>query len=279
MATRQVADATGLSPSNVRVIQSRALTKLRRYLEANGGYLDKRFRTIFPPALLALDKMRLLRRLGARAEGWLTAIRLGNPLEALSGPATVAGGLSHAFAAMILATGMTAGVLDPGPSPIQEASGAAPEKPVITSLEGNRTRQSDDGRGIDLAGRRHAPSASTGWQPVAHLPGTASTPPLSLRTGRPGGAVTGEEPLSQLTAAVEAESSPVDPVTKLTDQTAVERTTPDVVDAAETVTDDGSAQPNGDTIHVPETNGAVTEVPDDTVAEVAEEEPDSLLDG
>lgn len=59
--TTDVASGLDLSPANVRVIQFRALSKLRQHLENNGGVLDKRFRLNLwaPASLLAALRRRL----------------------------------------------------------------------------------------------------------------------------------------------------------------------------------------------------------------------------
>lgn len=83
LGTRDVADALGLSRTNVRVIQSRALAKMRRHLEGNGGFLDKRFRSAPAPTAIALEMMRLLERLRDMGEPLPAEGRLGAWVEAL----------------------------------------------------------------------------------------------------------------------------------------------------------------------------------------------------
>lgn len=284
MTTREVADATGLSRSNVRVIQSRSLAKLRRYLEANGGYLDKRFRTIVPPVVAVLEKLRLLRRLGVRAEVWLNKARFWSPVDRLPGSAAVTGGLPHALAAGMIATAVAAGGLNAA-TPAEMATDAPhhPEPPAVAPAEGGEIHHYYDGSEGDSSEGGPAAGDSTNRQPAADiLPAVVSAPSPPLGTGRGGGSVTDLEPLSQLSAAVdEKEGSPVgtDLVREVTGGTAVETTTPDVVEAAEAVADDESAGSDDDIVHFAEADEAPTQFADDAVAELADEEPDSLLDG
>jgi RNA polymerase sigma factor (sigma-70 family) len=109
----EVAESTGLSSVNVRVIQSRALAKLRSHVATNGGQLDRRFRVLGMP--VAADLWRRMRALlgGSTAAATTAAV---SPI--------VAG-----VAAVSVATVVGISVIDPpsvAPSP--------PPQPVAESL-------------------------------------------------------------------------------------------------------------------------------------------------
>lgn len=164
LGTREVAAALGLTRTNVRVIQSRALGKLRRYLENNGGYLDKRFRNTGLVVAIAVERMRLLTRLRDMGETLPTDGRLGALLEELRGGGGAApvplveapppsveatartitdlgGGLAHTIGVAAIVTGTAVGGIflappsaDPAPTPTTAAP-AAPAEEVATPEE------------------------------------------------------------------------------------------------------------------------------------------------
>lgn len=79
LGTGDVADMLGLSTVNVRVIQSRALAKLRRHLEGNGGFLDRRFRSASVLAAITTSKLGGTLSSSDRLGSWVAALRGGAP--------------------------------------------------------------------------------------------------------------------------------------------------------------------------------------------------------
>lgn len=146
-----VASELGVTPVKVRVIQSRALVKLRRFLENNGGCLDKRFR-LFPfPAVAELG-----RRLGELfpwrfSDGRSPRLRRlvsHRPTFPSPSPSVVEAGswslsgVSQSVAVLLLAAGVGASSLvsvpQPPPTPVVPSApatvSAPPSSASVTSL-------------------------------------------------------------------------------------------------------------------------------------------------
>lgn len=105
LSVTEVAEITGLTPGNVRVIQSRAITRLRRHLEHGGGFLDRRFR-LLPPVLV--DVWRWLRR---HRHFGTPAAPVASSASAVSASSVAAGVVASAVAAVaVTAAGVSASV-------------------------------------------------------------------------------------------------------------------------------------------------------------------------
>lgn len=194
-----VASALGVTPVNVRVIQSRALAKLRRYLDNNGGCLDKRFR-LFPFPAVAEFRRRLGELFPWRFSGGRSPRRpfiSHRPTFASSSPSVVDTGswsLSSVFqsaAILLLATGVGGSsfglIPEILPTPVvQSASGAVsgplssvpvsspPDSPTSELLSGPPPQKGLYGQ-VSTRGINH-PYAGVVVAEVAASPTTPASP-------------------------------------------------------------------------------------------------------
>ena len=198
MSTETVAQRLGVTHVNVRVTQSRALGKLRSYLENNGGVLDKRFRGLVPLAF-GESVLRWLRKMlrplaGSGAAGAATA----------TSPGLVVGG--GAVAASLLAIGTAVTLSLPTPVAGQDHVSEAPEpvslvqesEPRPADLDRPATSETDES---DDPGTASGEAEQPGEQVTTTVVPTDSTQPATEEPDTSPPTASGDAPVTSSVAA------------------------------------------------------------------------------
>jgi len=162
LSVAQVAEATGLSAANVRVIQSRALSRLRSHVATNGGHLDRRFRLL--PLPLAAE---LFRRLRSLTGGGATATASASVGPLVTGVAVVSA------AAVIGVSAVTAPPLAadlPQPEPVAEAPEPPQSRPRLELVSPVPGADRDDDGTADFASPELADAAPAEEEEISVVP-------------------------------------------------------------------------------------------------------------